>query len=98
MLTKPALMQIGWLAWTYDRFIPWKDALEEYVRSSYVWRVGRFWAARLRKVARAQWRLWRPAILRLRDAARAAAVRLGEQLHRRAQDIRQRLTTQRRAQ
>src|SRR5262245_3272254 len=82
MLTKPALMQIAWFAWLYDRFIPWKDALEEYVRSSYVWRVGRLWAARLRRLARAQWRLWRPAALRLRNAAGAVAQRLWAQVRR----------------
>jgi hypothetical protein len=90
MLTKPALMQIGWFAWLYDRFIPWKDALEEYVRSSYVWRVGRFWTARLRKLARAQWRLWRPAALRLRNATGAAAQRLWAQVRRLVYEIRAR--------
>src|SRR5215475_13286024 len=73
MLTQPALMQIGWFAWAYDRFIPWKDALEEYVRGSYVWRVGRVWKARLKKLAQVQWRLWRPALVRLREAAQASA-------------------------
>src|SRR5262245_28441438 len=53
LLTQPALMQIGWFAWLYERFIPWKDALEDYVRSSYVWRVGRVWKARLRRLAEA---------------------------------------------
>ncbi len=98
MLTQPALMQIGWFAWLYDRFIPWKDALEEYVRSSYVWRVGRVWKARARRLARAQWRLWRPAVLRLRDAARAARRRMVEQIRRLVQAIRARRAAQRRAQ
>ncbi len=91
-------MQIGWFAWGYDRFIPWKDALEEYVRSSYVWRVGRFWKARLKQLARAQWRLWRPAVRRLRDAARAAAKRMAEQIRRLVQEIRARRAAQRKAQ
>jgi hypothetical protein len=97
VLTKPALLQIGWFAWLYDWFVPWKDALEEYVRSSYVWRVGRLWTARLRRLARLQWRLWRPAVIRLRDAARAAARRLLEQLRRLVQDLRARRAAQRRA-
>jgi hypothetical protein len=90
MLTQPALLQIGWFAWLYDRFIPWKDALEEYVRASYVWRVARVWKARLRKLALAQWRLWRPALLRLREAARAAVRRLWAQVRRLAQELRAR--------
>lgn len=57
MLTRPALMQIEWFAWLYDRFMPWKEALVDYVRASYVWRVGRVWKERLRRMARAQWRL-----------------------------------------
>src|SRR5262245_25044852 len=76
LLTRPALMQIGWFAWAYDQFIPWKDALEDYVRSSYVWRVGRVWKERVKRAAAAQWRLMRPAVLRLREAARAAGARL----------------------
>ena len=70
MLTRPALMQIAWFAWAYDRFIPWKDALEAYVRASYVWRVGRVWKARAKRAAAAQWRLMRPAVLRWREAGR----------------------------
>ena len=34
MLTKPALMQIGWFERTYHRFIPWKDAAEGWLRES----------------------------------------------------------------
>jgi hypothetical protein len=79
VLTKPALLQIGWFAWLHDWFVPWKDALEEIVRSSYAWRVGRLWTARLRRLARSQWRVWRPAVLRLRDWARVAIRRLWAQ-------------------
>src|SRR5512145_491487 len=90
MLTQPALLQIGWFAWLYDRFIPWKDALEDYVRASYPWRVGRVWKARLRRMARAQWRRWRPPMLEMRDAARAAARRLAAEIRRLVRDIRAR--------
>jgi hypothetical protein len=90
MLTQPALMQIGWFAWAYDRFIPWKDALEEYVRGSYVWRVGRVWKARLKKLAQVQWRLWRPALVRLREAAQASARRLWARTQRLARALRAR--------
>jgi hypothetical protein len=90
LLTRPALMQIGWFAWGYDRFIPWKDALEAYVRSSYVWRMGRVWKERARRMAAAQWRLWRPVLMGLRDAARSAAARLGEQARRALREVRAR--------
>ena len=50
MLTRPALMQIAWFAWAYNRFVPWKEALEAYVRTSTVWRVGRIWKARAKRV------------------------------------------------
>jgi hypothetical protein len=90
MLTHPALMQIGWFVWLYDRFIPWKDALEEYVRASYVWRVGRVWKARARRMARTQWRRWRPTMLEMRDAARAAGRRLAAEIRRLVQKIRAR--------
>ena len=90
MLTRPALMQIGWFAWAYDRFVPWKNALEDYVRASYVWRVGRVWKERAKRMAAAQWRLWRPAVLRLREAGRVAAVRLAGQARRLVREIRAR--------
>ena len=90
LLTRPALMQIGWFAWTYEVFIPWKNALEDFVRSSYVWRVGRIWKERAKRALAAQWRLMRPAMLRLRETARAAANRLADRLRRLAREIRAR--------
>jgi hypothetical protein len=90
MLTRPALMQIGWFAWGYEAFVPWKNALEDYVRSSYVWRVGRVWKERVKRTAAAQWRLMRPMVLRLREVARAAAARLAERAGRLIREIRER--------
>jgi hypothetical protein len=90
LLTRPALMQIGWFAWGYEAFIPWKNALEDYVRSSYVWRVGRIWKERAKRAVAAQWRLMRPAMLRLRETARAAGTRLADQLRRLVREIRAR--------
>jgi hypothetical protein len=37
-LTQPALMQIGWFAAGYARFVPWKEALFAYIRASWIWR------------------------------------------------------------
>jgi hypothetical protein len=90
MLTRPALMQIGWFAWGYERFIPWKDALEEYVRSSYVWRVGRVWKGRAKRMAAAQWRLMRPVALWAREVGRAAVRRAAEQVRRLMREIKAR--------
>jgi hypothetical protein len=91
MLTRPALMQIEWFAWAYERFVPWKEALEEYVRSSTVWRVGRVWKERARRLAAAQWRVLRPAMLRLREAARTAVARIAAEARRLVRAIRVRL-------
>src|SRR5262245_44233756 len=96
MLTRPALMQIGWFVWGYEAFIPWKNALEDYVRSSYVWRVGRVWKERAKRALAAQWRLMRPAVLRLRETARVAAARLAGEVRRLAREIRARWAASRR--
>ncbi len=93
MLTHPALMQIGWFAWCYERFMPWKEALVENVRSSWVWRVGRLWKERAKRAGLGQWRSWRPALLQLRSMLLAAAGRLGVQIRRLAEAIRQRWAT-----
>lgn len=90
LLTRPALMQIGWFAWCYDQFIPWKNALEDYVRSSYVWRAGRVWKERVRRAAVAQWRLMRPTVLRLRETARAAGAQAAERVRRLIRELRER--------
>jgi hypothetical protein len=90
LLTQPALMQIGWFAWAYDRFIPWKNALEAYVRSSYVWRVARVWKKQLKRAAAVQWQRLRPAMLHLRNVARAAAARLAVDVRRLVREIKAR--------
>ena len=40
-LTQPALMQLGWFARTYTRWMGWKDALMAQARASWPWRLGR---------------------------------------------------------
>lgn len=76
LLTQPALMQIGWFAWCYDRFMPWKEALVDYVRASWVWRVARVWKERARRLMRVQWRRWQPAAAELRAALVAVTARV----------------------
>jgi hypothetical protein len=75
-LTQPALMQIGWFAWTYDNVMPWKEALTERVRASAPWRLGRLWKERLRRLAAAEWRKLAPHV-RLAGAALKALARRG---------------------
>ena len=85
LLTRPALMRIPWFAWAYNLFIPWKTALEAYVRASTVWRVGRVWKARAKRAVAVRWQRLRPALLRWREAARAAVARWRAQARRVAQ-------------
>lgn len=90
MLTQPALMQIGWFAWAYETGMPWKEALVERVRASWVWRVSRVWKERARRVAKVQWRAWRPTVVQLGAMARAAGQRLVAQVRMRVREIRAR--------
>jgi hypothetical protein len=89
-LTQPALMQIGWFAWCYERFMPWKEGLVAYVRNSWVWRVARVWKERARRAWTAQWRAWRPILLQLQSAMRATASKLAGQLRRFVHELRAR--------
>ena len=88
MLTQPALMQIGWFAWGYDNVMPWKEALVERVRESWVWRMGRLWKEQAKRALAAAWRPWRPTALQVRNAVLAATARLGAQIRRWVHDIR----------
>ncbi|MGE0855476.1 MAG: hypothetical protein AB7L18_05240, partial [Hyphomicrobiaceae bacterium] len=55
MLTRPALMRIGWFRRLYDVFIPWKDALFARIRASWTWRYGRMVKSRLKQMGRRAW-------------------------------------------
>jgi hypothetical protein len=91
ILTKPALMQIGWFKASYDAFLPWQQALFEWIRTSFVWRYGRVVKWRARNLLRRAWASVRPqldaawdraeprmlaAYYRFRLAAREAAARI----------------------
>jgi hypothetical protein len=41
-LTKPKLMQIGWFAKAYNKWMPWRDAMMDRVHHSRIYRFGRF--------------------------------------------------------
>ena len=65
MLTRPALMQIGWFARAYNKFIPWKDALFAKIRASYTWRYGRMLKTAIRHESRQAWARWKPRLQEL---------------------------------
>jgi len=62
LLTKPALMQIGWFHQAYDWFVPWQEALFNWIRSSWVWRYGRVVKWRVGGYLRRTWRMLRPRL------------------------------------
>lgn len=80
-LTQPALMQIGWFAYAYNKFIPWKDRAFAWLRASWVWRMGRVIRWRTMRSLRAGWRQWVPGLraafekmkLRMANGAQAIA-------------------------
>jgi hypothetical protein len=55
LLVKPQLMQIGWFAALYGRFVPWKDAMFARIRASRVWRYGRMLKTAARIAATRAW-------------------------------------------
>ena len=62
LLTKPALMRIGWFARAHDWLMPWKDAIFAAIRSSWPWRYGRMLKTRAKLETKQAWTRWRPAI------------------------------------
>lgn len=64
-LTQPALMRLHWFAWLYGIVIPWKEALVERVRQSWVWQQSRLFKARLKERLRVVWGPARAAALAL---------------------------------
>jgi hypothetical protein len=85
LLTKPALMQIGWFQRAYDLFVPWQEALFAWIRASWVWRYGRVVKWRVGGALRRTWRTLKP---RLQVGARKLWMRAsfaGERLLRRLQ-------------
>ena len=75
LLTKPALMQIGWFAALYNLVMPWKEALFARIRNSWPWRYGRMVKTRVRLEAKRMWARLRPPLTVLAATART---RLGE--------------------
>ncbi len=63
ILTQPALMSIGWFAWTHNRVMPWKEMVTEQVRTSYVWRAGRAVKWRARRALSPYWQALKPDVV-----------------------------------
>lgn len=80
LLTKPALMQIGWFARAYARFVPWKESAEVWLRESWAWRVGRVVKHRAKRVAHGWWNEAKPRLAQWAEPVRLAWARLGPQL------------------
>ncbi len=57
LITRPQLMRIGWFAYAYEAFMPWKEAAFAYVRSSWAWRWGRLVKTMAKR--RFDWLVWR---------------------------------------
>jgi hypothetical protein len=80
LLTKPALMQIGWFAALYDWVMPWKEALFAWIRASWAWRYGRMLKNRVRIEIKQAWQRIKPQLValatRLRTRGREVWARL----------------------
>lgn len=62
-LTKPSLMQIGWFARAYARFLPWEAAAMAWLRGSWAWRAGRVFKHRAARMARSGWAAAKPRLV-----------------------------------
>lgn len=71
MLTRPALLRIGWFRWAHDRFVPWQEALFAQIRASWAWRYGRLLKTRIKHEARQAWGRWKPLAQQLMARVRA---------------------------
>lgn len=71
LLTKPALMQIGWFAAIYNVITPWKEALFARIRASWAWRYGRMVKTRVRLETKQAWARMRPSLRALWTSLRA---------------------------
>jgi len=91
LLTKPALMQIPWFARAYELFVPWKDALFERIRASWVWRYGRVVKWRVRNYVRAAWAKLRPRAAAVWQSIKPSIDRLRERMRARWREITERV-------
>jgi hypothetical protein len=69
LLTKPALMQIGWVRSAYEKFVPWQEALFARVRASWIWRYASLMRSRANGYVRRSWLTLRPQLEALWSSA-----------------------------
>lgn len=98
LLTKPALMQIGWFARAYGIFIPWQEALFARVRASWAWRYGRVVKWRAKHAVHEAWRRLRPSLDELWFRMQPTVDRLTLRLRDLGSNIMQRMSALRRSQ
>jgi hypothetical protein len=87
ILTKPALMQIGWFQRAYDLFVPWQEALFAWIRASWVWRYGRVVKWRVGGYLRRAWRTLRPRLMAAWARLKPRAISLGRRLRAGARNL-----------
>ena len=86
LLTRPALMRLGWFARLYNWVVPWQEAIFARIRATWPWRYGRVLKTKAVHETRKLWVKWRPWLIvrwlrlrqvlgRLRWEIPAAAVR-----------------------
>ncbi len=71
LLTKPALMRIGWFRSAFEWIVPWQEAMFAMIRNSWVWRYGRMVKSRVRLAAKQLWARWQPLLATLWTDMRA---------------------------
>ncbi len=76
LLTRPALMRIGWFSAIYNFVMPWKEALFARIRASWPWRYGRMVKTRIRLEAKQAWMRLKPRLERAASRLRMAIARL----------------------
>jgi len=86
ILTKPALMQIGWFQRAYETFLPWQEALFAWIRGSWVWRYGRVVKWRTRNFLRRTWTQLRPRLVAAWATIKPRSIAFGRQLQARAHE------------
>ncbi|CAN1721117.1 conserved membrane protein of unknown function [Hyphomicrobium sp. 1Nfss2.1] len=96
LLTKPALMQIGWFARVYGIFVPWQEALFARVRASWAWRYGRVVKWRTKHAMHEAWRKLRPSLDELWFRMRPTVDRMTRRLREFGNVIMQRISALRR--
>lgn len=80
LLTKPALMQIGWFQRAYEMLVPWQEALFDLIRNSWVWRYARVLKWRTRNLLRRSWVRLRPRLVAAWASLRPRVIAIGRQM------------------